>query len=576
MNKDVESLILSGLLLWREIKETMLDNFFRKKVGMCIFLNLLLVVTLILSTSTAVWASDEDVLPEIRSLLQTQYADPVSSEVLNAPTIEETLERLGDPHTTYFAPKQYEDFVGSIDMRFTGIGIHIEMIPEGVWVVSVVPGSPAEEVGLKLGDLIISADGQSLAGLSSEQAVSLLRGVEGSIVQISVQQGSETKAFTITRRAIIEPTVTGSVLDGHIGYLDLKSFGSDTPEEFELAVMNVMEESNQEVDSWIVDLRFNGGGYLSSAIDLAGYFIGPQVTIQVRDRSGVLYLYQAPEQPFTLNKPIIFLTNEYSASASEILAVTVKDYHKASIVGTTTYGKGTVQNMFELSNGGVFKMTVDQFYSPFGNKINEVGITPDVVIQQADSLKAAELMLSDKTVALVKARSMDYWEAWGEIINSVSDNEKSERYSLYYPEYRKVNELSGVPLDKKFTVHLDRAADWQSVNDSSVELINSLTGERTHSTFKVLGPSDVQVIPEKALSPDTTYWLVTHPIIRDGSGQTLPEGTVTIVHTLQGSGTEGQAKIQSFDIPKLLGERKLANPSDPDYGWAIWDLGKKQ
>lgn len=554
----------------------MLENFFRKKVGGRIFLNLLLVLTLILSTSTAVWASAEDILPEIRSLLQTQYADPVSPEVLSAPTIEELLKRLGDPHTTYFAPVEYENFVGSIDMRFTGIGIHIEMLPEGVKVVSVVPGSPAEEVGLKKGDLIISADGQSLAGLSAEQAVSLLRGVEGSTVQISVQQGSETKALTVTRRAIAEPTVTGSVLDGHIGYLDLKSFGSDTPEEFELAVMQVVRSSNQKVDSWIVDLRDNGGGYLSSAIDLAGYFIGPQVAIQVKDRSGVFHLYQAPQQPFTLNQPIIFLTNENSASASEILTAAVKDYHKATVVGTTTYGKGTVQSMFDLSNGGVFKMTVDHFYSPFRHEINKVGITPDVVIQQADSLKAAELMLSNKTVALAKARSMDYWVAWGEILNSVTGNETSERYSQYYPDYRKVSELSGVPLDKKFTVHFDGAADWQSVNGSSIELINSLTGERTLSTFKVLGPSDVQVIPEGALSPDTTYWLVIHPTIRDGAGQTLHEGTVTIVHTLQGSGTEGKAKIQSFGKPERVREGKLANPYDPDYGWAIWDLGTKQ
>lgn len=189
---------------------TMIVNIFRKKVIGRIFLNLMLSLILIMNTSMVAWASTEDALPEIRSLLQTQYADPVSPDVLNAPTIEETLKRLGDPHTMYFSPEQYQDFVGSIDMRFTGIGIHIEMLPEGVKVISVVPSSPAEEVGLKKGDLIISSDGQSLAGLSSEQAVSLLRGVEGSTVQISVLQGAETKALTITRRAITEPTVTGS------------------------------------------------------------------------------------------------------------------------------------------------------------------------------------------------------------------------------------------------------------------------------------------------------------------------------------------------------------------------------
>ena len=541
----------------------MLARFLRKRAVGHILLNLMLVLTLILSTSTTVLASNDDVsvLPEIRSLLQNQYVDPVSADVLNAPTVDETLKRLGDPHTMYFSPVGYQGFVGSINMSFYGIGVHINMEAEGVRVVSVISGSPAEEVGLKAGDLIISADGQSLAGLSSDEAVNLLRGIEGSTVQISVRQGTVTKDLKVTRRAITEPTVTGSFLEGHIGYLSLKSFGSNTPQEFETAVIQL---SHQKVDSWIIDLRDNGGGYLSSAIDLAGYFIGPQVAIQVKDRTGVIHLYQAPEHGFTLNRPILFLTNENSASASEILTAAVKDYHKATIVGTTTYGKGSVQSMFTLSNGGVLKMTVDHFYSPFGNKIDKVGITPDVAIQQADSLKAAELLLSDKMVALTKARTPDYWEAWGELSNTVATPEKSEPYTLYYPDYRKVSELSGIPLNKTFTVHFDGAINWQSVNDSSIELINSLTGERTLTTFSTLGPSDVQVLPEKALSPDATYWLVIHPTIRDLAGQTLHQGTVEVVHTLhlQGSGTVEKAKIQSFGKPL-------------DYGWAIWDLGAK-
>lgn len=550
----------------------MLESFFRKKVIGRIVVNLMLALILILSTSTSVWASTNDVLPEIRSLLQNQYADPVSQDVLNAPTIEETLKRLGDPHTTYFSPEQYKDFVGSINMSFVGIGIHIEMLPEGVKVVSVIQGSPAEEVGLKPGDVIISADGQSLAGLAPDQAVNLLRGIEGSTVQISVKQGSEIRDLKVTRRAVAEPTVTGSVLDGHIGYISLKSFGSNTPQEFATTVMKV---NNQNVNSWIVDLRDNGGGYLSSAIDLAGFFIGPNVAIQVKDRTGVRHLYQAPAQPFTLNQPIIFLTNENSASASEILTGSVKDYHKATIVGTTTYGKGTVQSMFDLSNGGVLKMTVDHFYSAFGHEINKVGITPDVKIQQADSLKAAELMLSDKSVALTKATTPDYWEAWGELSNAVAADAKPEAYSLYYPDYNKISELSDVPLDKKFSVHFDRAVNWQSVNDSSIELINSITGERTLTTFNTLGPSDVQVIPEKALSSASTYWLVIHPTILDTSGKALSKGTLTVVHTIQGSGEGGKAKAQSFGKPQIVGAGKFSTSGDPDYGWAIWDLTKK-
>ncbi len=124
-----------------------------------------------------------------------------------------------------------------------------------------------------------------------------------------------------------------------------------------------MQLSNQSVDSWIIDLRDNGGGYLSSAINLAGYFIGPDITVQVKDRTGVPYYYQAPRQSFILNQPIIFLTNKNSTSASEILTAAVKDYHKATIIGTKTHGKGTVQNMFDLLSSGVFSVK-DKSKSP--------------------------------------------------------------------------------------------------------------------------------------------------------------------------------------------------------------------
>lgn len=544
----------------------MLTRFLRKKVAGHILLNVMLVLILILSNLTLVAASDVDVLPEVRSLLQNQYVDPVSADVLNAPTVAETLTRLGDPHTMYFSPEEYQGFVGSIDMRFYGIGIHIEMEAEGVRVVSVIAGSPAEEVGLKAGDLIVRAGGQSLAGLSSDEAVNILRGLDGSTVQISVQQGTETKDYSVIRRAISEPTVTGEVLDGHIGYLNLKSFGSDTATEFQTVVNRLR---NQKVDGWIVDLRDNGGGYLSSALDLAGYFIGPDVVVQIKDRTGTENSYKAPDHGFTLSQPIIFLTNENSASASEILTAAVKDHQKATLVGTTTYGKGTVQTMFTLTNGGVLKMTVARFYSPLGHEINKVGVKPDVEIKRADSLRAAELMLLDETEALAKARTPDYWQAWGELADLVAANQPLERYARYYPNYRKVSELSAIPLDKKFTVHFAGSVDGQSVTSTSLELINSDTGERTPATFKPLGPSEVQVLPNVALDPNTTYWLVIHPSVQDVSGRVMAEGALAVAHTIEGTAATGTSKIQSSESNLRVRESKSTSPQAPGYGWAL-------
>lgn len=510
----------------------MVARFSWKKAVGHMLLNVMLVLILILSKSTLVLASEVGVLTEIRSLLRDQYVEQVSSEVLNAPTVEEMLKRLDDPHTVYFTPEQYQEFVGSIDMRFTGIGIHIEMLPEGVKVLAVISGSPAEEVGLKSGDVIIRADGQSLAGLSSDESVSILRGLEGSTVQLRVKQGEETRDLRVTRRAIEEPTVTGKMLSGHIGYLDLNSFGSDTPEKFE-TVFKLLKDQNP--DSWIVDLRDNGGGYRSSALELAGYFIGSDIAVRFEDRAGTLYPYKAQDPGLRMTERIIVLINENSASASEILAAAVKDHKKATLVGATTYGKGTVQSMFPLKNGRVLKMTVDHFYSPLGHEIDEVGVSPNVVIQQADSLKAAELMLSNPAEALAMARTDDYWEAWAELPGIVADSSQpSSNYIHYYSSYRQIAELFEIPLDKKFTVQFSKEIDWQSVNNSSLELINSNTGERLLATFKPLGPSGMQVIPMKELIPDTTYWLVIHPTILGVSGQTLQEGGLAIAHTIQG------------------------------------------
>ncbi|KGK91558.1 peptidase [Desulfosporosinus sp. HMP52] len=549
-------------------------NFIRKKAAGQIVLNLMLILLLVLSNSTTVLASSNGVLTEVRALLKNQYVDQVSEDVLSASTVDEMLERLGDPHTRYFTEEEFQEFVGSINLSFSGIGIHIEMIPEGVQVLGVIPGSPAEEVGLKAGDVIVRAAGESLAGLSSEESVSILRGPDGSSVQIRVKSETETRDLKVTRRAISEPTVTGEVLDGHIGYLDLNSFGSDTPEEFEVAAHKLKD---QNVDSWIVDLRDNGGGYLSSAMELAGYFIGSDVAVKVKDRDGVLHPIEAEDPGWRIEERIVFLVNENSASASEILAAAVKDHEKATIVGTTSYGKGTVQSMFPIKSGGVLKMTVDHFYSPLGREINKVGVSPNVVIKHSDPLKAAELMLTaGSSEALKMARTDDYWEAWGELsgvaANGSQETQSSMNFIHYFSNYRQVAELTEIPLDKKFTVTFSGDIDWQTVNSSSIELINSSTGERTPTTLVPLGAAGLQVIPQAELIPNTAYWLVIHPEILGIAGQTLQEGGLAIAKTVQG-GTDigGTSRIQSLQTNKQVTEMTRISPNDLDYGTTIKD-----
>ncbi|HVJ49775.1 S41 family peptidase [Desulfitobacterium sp.] len=570
---------------------------------------LALAVSLLLSTPVL---AAEDTLPEVKALLQNQYVDPVASEVLQAPSIEEMLQKLGDPHTIYFTAKQYQDFINSMDMTFSGIGVYIELAPAGIRITSVIEGSPAAEVGLKAGDLITEVAGQSLAGLPQETAVGFLRGLDGSSVQITVQRGGTTFNLAVPRRAIEIPTVDGKLINGEIGYIAIHTFGATTPAGFDQIVK---ELKGNGAKAWIIDLRDNPGGYLSSALSMAGYFIGDQTALQTKDRSGKYVPYPGVKQAVTLNEPTMFLTNENSASASEILTSVVKDYHKATIVGNRTYGKGSVQSMFPLTDGSVLKMTIAKFFSPFGNEINKVGINPDVKILSSDSEKVAELLLEGalqpvkttsqttigegKTsdpegsvqvyanskfwkISLEQARTPEFWQSYGELVSTLSpgnvqkwegqswlqfsDQEKVKRWPLFYPDYRELTGLQGVPLDKKFTVTFNSSMNWQTVTAESLEIIESESGERVMLEFTPLSDHELQVIPKDLLQSGKTYWLVTHPTIQGKDGVALADGALAVIQTV----TSGSApvKVQSSRPARPQGELLPL----PDYGQALLDV----
>jgi len=521
---------------------------------------LLFLLTILFNFHAPALAQDT-VVDEVRSLLETSYVDPVSGEVLDAPTVEEMLELLGDPYTTYFTAEEYQDFTNSLDRIFSGIGIYIDIVPEGVLVISVIEGSPGEEAGLRPGDIIVEADGRNMAGLSVEEAVTILRGPEGSAVELVVSRSEDIFSITVIRKTIVVPTVTGEVLDGHIGYIDIDSFGLNTPGAFGDIVNELKDE---HVDGWIVDLRDNPGGYLDSALDIAGYFVGSDIALQIRGRSGATVLYRAAEHSFIINQPVIFLVNEYSASASEILAAAVKDHEKATLVGTGTYGKGTVQSVYTLSDGGRLKMTVARFYSPKGSEINEVGVAPDLVMRELDSLQAAKLLLGssgekeDNTgfiqfksgpntfeIDLDAARSAEYWPVYKEILNSASKSselkigtgsgwkevtvEPERNWLLFYPDHGYLGELNEVPVDKVFKIRFSGKVDWRTVNKESVELIDIETGERVPVNFQPVSDRVVEAIPGEYLKPGAAYWLVIHDAVRGVNGTRLKQGVLVRV-----------------------------------------------
>jgi carboxyl-terminal processing protease len=572
-----------------------------------VYISILLILILLICPTATVLAAD-NVLTEVRNLLQRSYIDPVSDYVLSAPSVDATLLRLGDPYTKYMNASEYHNFLKSIeDQSFIGIGISFEKVAEGVIVKGIIKGSPAEAAGLQKGDLIIEADGQVLAGFSVERVVSIIRGPEGSRVDLKIKRAGSVLTFTVERQEIRELTVTGEKLDGHTGYIRINSFGLTTPAVFADVIKKLR---GQSVDSWIIDLRDNPGGYLSAALDLAGYFIGPNTAVQIQTRNKTR-TNLAVAHEFVIDDPVIFLTNQNSASASEILAAAVKDYQKAVLVGARTYGKGTVQTVFDLSDGGMLKTTVARFFSPKDNAVNKVGILPDVPVLNTDAESAAEVLLSganatnisDKSryarftcnskqyeVSLNQVCKPEFWQSWGELIDGVSDagllqigsssgwinvtaDMLSKRWPLYYPGYCQVGDLNDVPLDKKFTVNFQGQIDWQTVTENSVELINSKTGERVPLEFRPLDNSTVQVMSKldastgirSELKPGTTYWLMLHQTIKDTKGSSLNHAALAVVKT-----TGSPVTVQILGA-RVKPQSEKVKPGK-DYGQVILDL----
>ncbi|EHL04188.1 peptidase, S41 family [Desulfitobacterium hafniense DP7] len=502
---------------------------------------------------------------DVRSLLESQYVDPVDPWVLSASSVEEMLKRLDDPHTVFFTQKEYQNFLNSMDLSFSGIGVYIELEPRGLEIVGIIPGSPAEEAKLKTGDIIAQVGGQSLAGLSQDAATTLIKGPEGTAIDIVVLRGEERLNLTVARRAVEVPTVSGEMLNEDIGYVAIESFGETTEELFEQVIK---ELDKQGADAWVMDLRNNPGGYLDSALSLAGYFIGEQTALQTKDRSQKFEPYQAEKQEFIIAEPVIFLTNENSASASEILTAVVKDYQKAVVVGTNTYGKGSVQSLWQLTDGDVLKITVAKFYSPYGKEINGVGISPDVEILENDPLEMAVLMLAgsiqgngdgqevadlvqftaggkDWNISLEEARNPEYWSAYRELIQNnsfpggfswrhnsdwaaISQSEQDALWPLFYPGYHGMKELKDLAVDKTFTVRFTAPIDFKSVTENSFELIESESGKRMPVTFEQVDERSVKVIPQGLLEPEKTYWLLTHQGIAAKDGSILKEGALTV------------------------------------------------
>lgn len=341
-------------------------------------------------------------LEQYREIIDKYYLGEVDEEKLEEGAIKGYIEGLGDPYTEYISKEDMEDYLDDTMGNFVGIGIYMikNTQYDRIQVLSTIKGSPAEKAGIQAGDLIISVDGVEYKADDMTTASNNIKGEEGTKVSIELLRGTETVKYELTREKVKVNQVEGKVLSNNIGYIQFTSFDETTAEDFKA---KYEELAKQGIQSLIIDLRNNGGGIVDQALEIADYVaVKDSVLLYEVDKNNKETVRKAKTDPI-INMPIIILTNENTASASEILAGALKDLGKAKIVGTKTYGKGVIQQILKLSDGSGLKITIEEYQTPNRNKINKVGIEPDEKVELPDSVESVLNVKESEDTQLQKA-----------------------------------------------------------------------------------------------------------------------------------------------------------------------------
>ena len=290
--------------------------------------------------------------------------------------IDTMIASLNEPYTRFMTKKDYEDLTTSITSKIYGIGVNIYSNAGKIEIFNVMPATPADFAQLKQGDIITAVNGKDTNGMNVSEVASLVRGPENSVVELTILRNNKKITKKIKRKEIKIKTVRSSIVDNHIGYIQILSFMSgSTPNEFVDALNNT-----KNTDSLILDLRGNTGGLLDNAVFIADIFLQKGTIVDIIYRNGYKKSIRAQDEIQPIDKPVVVLVNGASASASEILSGALKDYHRATLVGKKTFGKGLVQKVVPLPNQTGVNITIARYLTPNGTDINKLGIKPDVEI----------------------------------------------------------------------------------------------------------------------------------------------------------------------------------------------------
>ncbi len=329
-----------------------------------------------------------DLFGEVLEKINREYIDEINQSESMDSAINGLLQSL-DPYSSYMSPEILEEMQTETSGEFGGLGIEVSMEAGVVKVISPIDDTPASKAGLKAGDYIVKINDTQVQGKSLSEAVDLMRGPVGSSIELTVRRRGEKKAltFNITREIIEIQSVKSELLEENIGYIRLTSFNENSSDQIEKQIKKL--KKNKNLNSFILDLRNNPGGLLNQAIRISDFFLenGEIVSTKSRKKSDNRKWF-AKKGDITDGKTLLVLINYGSASASEIVAGALKDHKRAIVVGENSYGKGSVQSIIPLKNKGAIRLTVAKYYLPSGKSISEVGVRPDIEVnEEGDNFK---------------------------------------------------------------------------------------------------------------------------------------------------------------------------------------------
>lgn len=334
-----------------------------------------------------------DQLARVLVLVENEYVDPAQRTKIIEGAIKGMVAEL-DPHSAYMPPTDFSLFEGETEGKFGGVGIEVDSRGDVVTVIAPIEGSPAERAGILPGDQILTVDGRPMRGERIDKLITLMRGPAKSKVKITVRRATvaEPLTFELTREVIHVKSIVGKRLAGDVAYLRLKQFQDGTHEELLRSAAKLRAESPAALRGVVLDMRGNPGGLVDEAEAVADEFLGSGGIYSTRHRGKIIDDIRAHAGGAFSSVPVVVLVNEYSASAAELVAGALQDNHRATVVGANTFGKGSVQTIFDLPGGAGLRLTTMRYYTPSGRSIQAEGIRPDVLIKPPSGGGSAEVV----------------------------------------------------------------------------------------------------------------------------------------------------------------------------------------